>query len=113
MQKLFLIAFGILCVLGLIFHPVGALAADLQNGEKVFEANCAACHQGGLNVVMPNKTLKKEVLETYGMDSVDAITAQVKQGKNAMPMFQGKLTNQDAEDVAAYVLKQAAQGWKP
>jgi cytochrome c6 len=37
-----------------------ALAADTANGAKIFSANCAACHAGGRNVIMADKTLKKE-----------------------------------------------------
>ena len=38
-----------------------ALAADSSKGSGVFEGNCAACHAGGQNVIMPDKTLEKEV----------------------------------------------------
>ena len=38
-----------------------ALAADAGKGGGVFEGNCAACHAGGQNVIMPEKTLEKEV----------------------------------------------------
>jgi cytochrome c6 len=86
-------------------------AADVENGEKIFTANCSACHAGGNNVIMPEKTLKKDALETYGMKSVDAITYQVTNGKNAMPAFGGRLSDTDIEDVANYVLQQTEKGW--
>lgn len=86
-------------------------AADIENGEKIFTANCSACHAGGNNVIMPEKTLKKDALETYGMKSVDAITYQVTNGKNAMPAFGGRLSETDIEDVANYVLQQTEKGW--
>lgn len=88
-----------------------ALAADTANGAKIFSANCAACHAGGRNVVMADKTLKKEALAKYGMDSVEAIITQVTNGKNAMPAFKGRLNAQQIEDVANYVLEKAAKGW--
>lgn len=88
-----------------------ALAGDAANGAKVFSANCAACHMGGGNVVMANKTLKKEALEKYNMKSLEAITTQVKNGKNAMPAFGGRLNDQQIEDVATYVLEQTEKGW--
>jgi cytochrome c6 len=88
-----------------------AFAADIENGEKIFTANCSACHAGGNNVIMPEKTLKKEALEQYGMKSVDAITYQVTNGKNAMPAFGGRLSDSDIEDVANYVLSQTEKGW--
>ena len=88
-----------------------ALAADLENGAKIFSANCAACHSGGGNLINANKTLKKEVLEKYEMKSLDAVTIQVTKGKNAMPAFGGRLNPKQIEDVASYVLDQAEKGW--
>jgi cytochrome c6 len=86
-------------------------AADLQAGEQIFSANCSACHAGGNNVIIPDKTLKKDILEYNKMDSVIAITTQVKNGKNAMPAFGGKLADEDIDNVANYVLSQSEQGW--
>jgi cytochrome c6 len=90
-------------------HP--AFAADSSSAAKIFSANCAACHAGGRNIVMADKTLKKEALSKYGMDSLDAIITQVTNGKNAMPAFKGRLNAQQIEDVANYVLEKAGKGW--
>lgn len=87
------------------------LAGDIDNGKIIFTANCAACHAGGNNVIMPEKTLKKDALEANGMNTVSAITYQVTNGKNAMPAFGGRLQDTDIEDVASYVLSQSSQGW--
>ena len=35
-----------------------AFAGDAKAGEAVFSGNCAACHAGGQNVIMPDKTLE-------------------------------------------------------
>jgi cytochrome c6 len=88
-----------------------AFAADLGNGAKVFEANCAACHLGGGNLVNSAKTLKKEALEQFQMASADAIKTQVINGKAAMPSFKSRLTADQIDDVAAYVLDQSDKGW--
>ncbi len=88
-----------------------ALAADTADGAKIFAANCAACHAGGNNVVMANKTLKKAALEQYGMNSIEAIVTQVTNGKNAMPSFRGRLSDEKIQNVAAYVLEQSEKGW--
>ena len=88
-----------------------ALAADAASGAKIFSANCAACHAGGRNVIMANKTLQKEALEKYSMNSMEAIVTQVTNGKNAMPAFKGRLNQAQIEDVASYVLAQADKGW--
>lgn len=106
-----------LCTFFLILNLISlssnsvALAANIEEGEKIFTANCAACHAGGNNVIMPNKTLKIEALEEYKMNSVAAITTQVTNGKNAMPSFQGRLNTDDIDNVANYVLAQSADGW--
>ncbi|MBU7584637.1 MAG: c-type cytochrome [Nostoc sp. TH1S01] len=90
-----------------------ALAANIENGAKVFSANCASCHAGGKNLVNAAKTLKKEDLDKYGMNSAEAIIAQVTNGKNAMPAFKGRLKADQIEDVAAYVLDEANnKNWK-
>ncbi len=88
-----------------------AFAGDAAKGKQVFSANCNACHLGGNNVVNASKTLKKEALEKYGMNSIEKIKYQVKNGKNAMPAFGGRLSEQDIENVATYVLAQSEKGW--
>nr|YP_009313423.1 Cytochrome c553 [Galaxaura rugosa]SCW21677.1 Cytochrome c553 [Galaxaura rugosa] len=88
-----------------------AFAADIEAGEAIFNANCSACHIGGSNLIINDKTLKKDALETYGMNSVDAITTQVANGNGAMPAFGGRLNPEDIENVASYVLSQSEKGW--
>jgi cytochrome c6 len=92
-----------------------ALAAETSNGAKIFEANCASCHIGGGNILINQKTLKKEALskylENYDTDSIQAIIHQVQNGKNAMPAFKSKLSSEEILEVAAYVFQNAEQGW--
>lgn len=88
-----------------------AIAGDATAGAKIFSANCASCHAGGNNVVNGVKTLKKDALDKYEMNSLEAITTQVNNGKNAMPAFKGRLTDAQIDDVATYVLSQAEKGW--
>ncbi|MEH2073464.1 MAG: c-type cytochrome [Nostoc sp.] len=92
-----------------------ALAAETSNGAKIFEANCASCHIGGGNILISQKTLKKEALskylENYNSDSIEAIIHQVQNGKNAMPAFKEKLSAEEILEVAAYVSQNAEQGW--
>merc|ERR1740122_213662 len=98
--------------LGLLAAAIGgrpALAADLENGEGIFLGNCAACHAGGNNSVVPEKKLRKEALEQYltGGYNVAAIMTQVTNGKGSMPAFGERLGPDDIEDVANYVYNQA------
>merc|ERR1739836_212121 len=73
------------------------MAADLENGEAIFGANCAACHAGGNNSVVSEKKIKKEAIEKYltGGYNVEAIKYQVTNGKNSMPAFGEKLGPDD------------------
>lgn len=91
-----------------------ALASpDLALGEEVFSGNCAACHSGGGNSVQPNRTLAKADLEAFldGGYNEAAIIYQVTNGKNAMPAWGDRLSEEEIESVAAYVLKASADGW--
>lgn len=97
--------------IALLFLPSPVLAVNLSNGAKVFSANCASCHIKGGNLVNPSKTLKSADLEKFDMASLDAIKTQVTNGKAAMPAFKGRLTDEQIEDVANYVLSQAEKDW--
>ena len=105
---------SIICVaiaFWLIVYSSSVYAADIQNGAKIFNANCSACHMGGNNVIISSKTLKKDALEKYGMFSLEAIKRQVTNGKNAMPSFKSRLNETQIEDVASFVLNQSEKGW--
>ena len=88
-----------------------AVAADLENGQDIFGANCAACHAGGNNSVQADKKIKKAELEKYldGGYNVEAITKQVTNGKGNMPAFGEKLGPDDIDDVASYVYDMATK----
>ena len=100
--------------LGLLAAVAGSrpvMAADLENGEAIFGANCAACHAGGNNSVVAEKKIKKEAIEKYltGGYNVEAIKTQVTNGKNNMPAFGEKLGPDDIEDVASWVYDHATK----
>jgi len=90
-----------------------AFAGDVAAGEQVFNANCAACHAGGQNVIMPEKTLEKEALDQYlaGGRKESSVVTQVTNGKNAMPAFGGRLSDEDIANVATYVISTSESGW--
>jgi cytochrome c6 len=110
-RVLTIIVLAIAVCLVAIPRPAFADSATLGQGAKVFNANCAACHMGGGNVVAAPKTLKKDALQQNGIDSEAAIIAQVTNGKNAMPSFKGRLTDEQIQAVAAYVLDKSVKGW--
>ena len=82
---------------------------DRGAGEVIFSGNCAACHAGGNNVIAAEKTLRKDALDKYlaGGRKESSVVTQVTNGKNAMPAFGGRLSDEEIGDVAAYVIDQA------
>ncbi|MFN6561027.1 MAG: cytochrome c6 PetJ [Nostoc sp. ChiSLP01] len=89
-----------------------ANAADTANGEQIFSVHCAGCHINGGNIVRRGKNLKKQALKKYGMDSIEAVTSIVTNGKNNMSAYKDRLTEQQIQDVAVYVIEQAEKGWR-
>jgi cytochrome c6 len=92
-----------------------AQAAEISGAAKIFASNCASCHIGGGNVLIAEKTLRKEALqkylENYNADSLAAIIHQVQNGKNAMPAFKSKLSEDEIIEVATYIFEKAERGW--
>lgn len=101
----------LLLIVACLCLSLASASPALADGKGIFTANCNACHLGGANVVNGAKTLKKDALEKYGMLSQEKIVYQVTNGKAAMPAFKGRLTADQIEEVAAYVLSQAEAGW--
>ena len=89
--------------------------ADVEHGAQLFSANCAACHMGGGNVIRANRSLTirdlNAHLEEYQQDPLEAIEHQIEAGKNAMPSYEGKLSEAEIIAVATYVEQQAELGW--
>ncbi|PMB05477.1 cytochrome C6 [Fischerella thermalis CCMEE 5198] len=106
--KLTLLIFTLLII---SFHQP-ALAADTTNGAKIFDVHCAGCHLNGSNIVRRGKNLKLKALKKYSMDSTEAIASIVANGKNNMSAYKDRLSEQEIQDVAAYVLQQAEKGWR-
>ena len=93
------------------FFPIKNINAS-ENGEILFKNNCSVCHLGGNNIIIPEKNLKHETLEANGMNSKNAITYQIINGKNGMPAFGGRLKEEEIEKITLYVLEQAATNFE-
>ncbi|GMH95927.1 hypothetical protein TrST_g3420 [Triparma strigata] len=91
--------------------PPSSPSSDILAGSKIFTSNCASCHAGGQNIIMParKKTLKKEALSQYlsGGMAEGSVIHIVTNGKSAMPAFGGRLSDEDIASVASYVIDQA------
>lgn len=92
-----------------------AFAAETPTGSVIFTNNCASCHIGGGNILIESKNLHKEALlkylEDYENNPIQAIMNQVQNGKNAMPPFKSKLTEEEILAVGTYVFQKSESGW--
>ena len=111
MKRLTVLLLTILIALIVIFN-FPALAESTDKGAKIFSVHCAGCHVNGGNIIRRNKTLKKKALQRNQMDSLSAIANIVANGKNNMSAYSDRLTQQEIEAVAAYVLEQAEKNWQ-
>ncbi|MBD2388593.1 cytochrome c6 PetJ [Cylindrospermum sp. FACHB-282] len=91
---------------------LSASAVDTTSGAQIFSVHCAGCHINGGNIIRRGKNLKKNALKKYGMDSLEAISAIVTNGKSNMSAYKNRLSRQEIETVAAYVLEQAETDWR-
>lgn len=109
-MRLFFVAVLFLLLVFGVSIPVQA--ADLTTGAAVFEVHCAGCHVNGGNIIRRGKNLKQPALEKNGYATMEAIAQIVANGKANMSAYKDKLTAEEIESVAAYVLDRAAAGWK-
>ncbi|MFH7024957.1 MAG: cytochrome c6 PetJ [Heteroscytonema crispum UTEX LB 1556] len=100
-------------VLSISFIPPALAAnADIANGAQIFETNCAGCHINGGNIIRRGKNLKMKALKKNNMNSIEAIASIVANGKNNMSAYKDRLSEQQIQDVATYVLQQAENNWR-
>ena len=96
---------------GIWLEAIAVPSPDASPTAALFEANCAACHANGGNLIRRGKNLKQKALSRYGYDSAEAIESLVTQGKGAMPAYADRLSKEEVEAIAQYVLTQAESGW--
>jgi cytochrome c6 len=84
---------------------------SLVSGTTIFQAQCAACHAGGGNIIRGGKNLKLKALERNHVETVEAIQALVTQGKGNMSAYADRLSVEEITAVSEYVLAQAIAGW--
>ena len=111
MKKVIILILCTFCLWTINF-TLPANALDAGNGAEIFSFHCAGCHVNGGNIIRRGKNLKKNALKKYGMDSLAAITTIVTNGRNNMSAYKERLTTEEIQKVAAYVLEQAEKDWK-
>lgn len=107
MKILFSLFFSFYVLSSVFINIVFAEEIDLDAGEQVFSQNCVSCHAGGNNLVNPAKTLSLTDLHDNSKDSVEAIINQVTNGAAGMPIFSGRLSEEEIVNVANFVFSQA------
>ena len=88
-----------------------ALPLSAPSGESLFSLNCAGCHAHGGNIIRRGKNLKQKTLVRRGYGETGAIAQIITQGKGGMPAYADRLTAEEIEAIAHYVLQQAESGW--
>jgi cytochrome c6 len=76
-------------------------ASDPNKGGQIYATQCASCHGASGVSVMPNAP---NFARGEGMLQPDpVIAASIRNGMNAMPAFQGILSDSDIMDVVVYL----------
>ena len=73
---------------------------DASSGEAIYESNCMSCHGAdGEGENGPDLT---------GESDYDEVVDQVKKGGGSMPAFEDDLSEQEINDVAAFITEEVA-----
>lgn len=109
MKKFFL---NLLILFFILLNASLCQAVNLERGTQLFKTNCTACHNQGINIIIPEKNLARKTLEANGMYKIEAIKYQISNGKNGMPAFGGRLTETEIEEIAKYVLIESEKSFQ-
>ena len=85
-----------------------AQKGDAAKGKDVFESNCSVCHNSDSTDVKMGPgfkgLFKKAKMSTTGKAPTDAnVLAKINEGGNGMPGYADQLSDQDKNDVIAYL----------
>jgi mono/diheme cytochrome c family protein len=99
---------GAMAILGTAVSPITTVsaqdAAKVEAGENVFNTNCAICH--GDQLVSTGQTFDLRRLKDNERARFDN---SVRNGKNQMPPWKGKLTDEEIDQVWHYIRANAYQ----
>ena len=82
---------------------------DVAAGQRIFQRKCASCHNSngdGRTIVaghFPNANLIDGIWRSDG--SPASIEKQIRQGRDPMPKFERKLTDEEIRQTVAFVLE--------
>jgi mono/diheme cytochrome c family protein len=87
-------------------HSAKGQAGKAEDGQKVFEQNCAKCHgpDGSGNTAIGKAVGAKDLRSPEAQKLTDAqIATQIDQGKGNMPPFGGTVNKAQINDLIAYI----------
>lgn len=94
-MKRFLLAVGVLVA------STAACAADTAKGAQLYRSHCAGCHGNDGRPVMANAPDFTRATALLKPDPV--LQAGIRNGRGAMPAYQGQLNDRDILDVVAHL----------
>jgi mono/diheme cytochrome c family protein len=99
---------GVVAVLGAALSPVATVsaqdAAKIEAGEDVYNTNCQICH--GEQLVNTGQTFDLRRLKDNERARFEN---SVRNGKNQMPPWKGKLTDEEIDQLWHYIRANAYQ----
>jgi len=108
-QWLVLIAAGALACGQASLPEADATERRVAAGRKIFERKCASCHsrRGDGRTIVAGRFPYANLLDGVwrGDGSAESIERQIRKGKDPMPKFEGKLTDEEIRQTVAYVLE--------
>lgn len=91
----------VLALLAAVVMPLSALAANVAEGQRIYNQYCIGCHGIGGHSAMPNIPNFARAERLMQPDMV--LLGSIKAGKMTMPSFNGILRDQQILDVIAYL----------
>lgn len=91
----------------ILLIPYSQAQSDVAAGNDVFEAQCLTCHNTDSTEAKDGpglKGVKNGKLPSGASATHDTILEIINKGRRAMPAFNETLTDQQKENVVAYVL---------
>jgi mono/diheme cytochrome c family protein len=109
MRKCFLAATLMVTVLGPNYHLFSQQlmkhkgTGDAHAGQQVFTQNCFQCHSSNEGQVRFGPSLYGEMKGTPPKKSATQIRGILSDGRGKMPSFKQKLTQEDVDNLIAYL----------
>ncbi len=84
-------------------HPAEKDAASVHAGEEIFTQRCFQCHSVAENQVRFGPSLYHEMKAPHPKKTAPQIRTILKEGKGKMPSFKDILTQEDTDNILAYL----------